>query len=122
MHLKKCKFVKSNGKLCQAKPIKGYSLCFRHNPLFLEASIVASQKGGQNRALQGQYGSEVILNSTSDVEKFIGVVINGVWIGKVPVPTGTAMGFLTKCWLEAHNSNELDKRVKSLEERIEKVK
>lgn len=114
----KCKFVKANREVCKANHINGSKFCFRHDPRYKEASIVASTKGGLNRTLQGVYGAEIRLGTPSDIREFIGTVISGVWTGKVPVPVGTSMGFLAKCWLEAHNAAELDNRVKLLEERI----
>lgn len=82
---------------------------------------MASVKGGQNRALQGVYGEEIRLSTPSDVRQFIGTVINGVWIGKLPVPVGTSMGFLAKCWLEAHSASEIQSRLEAIEEKINKL-
>lgn len=117
-----CRFIKTNGEVCKANHIKGSNFCFRHDPENKEAKMVASSKGGQNRALQGVYGTEIRLKSPSDVRKFIGIVINGVWSGKVPVPVGSSMGFLAKCWLEAHSASEIQTRLEAMEERISKIK
>ncbi len=99
----KCQFVKSNDETCRSNSINGSSYCFRHDPNNSEAQLLASRKGGQNRALQGVYGEEMSFSSPSDVRTFLGKVINGVWTGQVPVPVGTSMEFLAKWWLEAHS-------------------
>lgn len=116
----KCKKILNNKKQCRAFAQKGKDFCFRHDPTLKEIGLSASSKGGQNRVLQGIYGNEVILNSPSDIKNFIAIVINGVWTGLVPVPVGSSMGFLAKCWLEAHNSAEIQDRLEALEEKVER--
>src|SRR3972149_1755492 len=107
----KCQFIKSDNTQCRANHIKDSTFCFRHDPTSNEARIVASSKGGQNRVLQGVYGEKVKLTSPTDIRKFLGTVINGVWTGQVPVPVGSSMGFLAKCWLEAHSASEIQARL-----------
>lgn len=114
----KCSFIKPDGNLCQAKPVKDSSLCFRHNPSLREANLQASRRGGQNRALQGQYGQRVKLDTASDVKEFLSEVINRVWIGEVPVPVGTSMGFLVRCWLDAFEKSDLERRIDLLEKNV----
>ncbi len=116
-----CQFIKSDNTRCRANHIKGSSFCFRHNPASKEAGLVASSKGGQNRVLQGVYGDEIKLNSPSDIRNFIGTVINGVWTGQVPVPTGSSMGFLARCWLDAHEVSEVQTRMDELEKRLDSL-
>ncbi|MDO8269694.1 MAG: hypothetical protein Q7T54_03425 [Candidatus Levybacteria bacterium] len=117
----KCQFRKSNGEVCKSNHINESDFCFRHDPNNKEAKFLASRKGGQNRALQGVYGEEIVINSPTDIKKFLGSVINGVWTGKVPVPVGTSMGFLAKCWLEAHSISELQTRLVAIERKVDKI-
>ncbi len=119
MKNKQCSFIKANKTLCNAKPVKGSTLCFRHNPLFQEAQLVASSKGGRNRRLQGVYGHDITLKTPDDIQLFLGTVINAVWTGKVPVPVGSSMGFLTRCWLDAHEATEVQIRLDNLEKKLE---
>lgn len=121
MKNKKCNFVKKDKTLCNAKPTKGSNLCFRHNPLFQEAQILASKKGGENRALQGTWGQEIRLKTPDDIKTFLGGVINSVWIGDAPVQVGSALGFLTRCWLDAYEASEVTDRLDRLEKRLEKA-
>ncbi|SRR3989344_7449649 len=114
-----CSSVKSNNIKCRANRVKDSDFCFRHDPSKRLLQGLASKKGGQNRALQGAYGEEINISSPQEVRDFIGVVINGVWTGKVPVPVGTSMGFLAKCWLEAHSASEIQKRLENIEERLD---
>ncbi len=103
---------------CTAYSTNDSTSCFRHNPDKKQQQLLASTKGGQNRTLQGSWGPKVTLNSAQDIQTFLGDVINGVWTGEVPVPVGTSMGFLAKCWLEAHNAAEIDTRLEALEKRV----
>lgn len=106
---------------CNAYSIKDSNYCFRHNPDKKQEQLIASTKGGQNRVLQGVYGEEIQLNTPQDIKYFLGTVISGVWSGKVPVPVGSSMGFLTRCWLDAHEASELEKKIETLEERLQKA-
>ena len=114
-----CNYVKANRKKCQAKPVKGSEYCFRHNKDFKEQSIQASRKGGLNRRLQGAYGDSVKLTTPRDVTNFLGLVINNVWTGKIPVQVGTSMGFLSRCWLDAYDASDTNTRLKEIERRLD---
>ncbi|MDP2672156.1 MAG: hypothetical protein Q8O68_01450 [Candidatus Daviesbacteria bacterium] len=116
-----CKHVKTNGTQCQAKPVKGSEYCFRHNKDFKEQSIQASRKGGLNRRLQGAYGDSVKLTTPHDVTKFLGLVINNVWTGKIPVQVGTSMGFLTRCWLDAYEASDVEVKLKRIEQKLDRL-
>lgn len=114
----KCQHIKSNKTKCQAFAQAGQDYCFRHDPASSEAKLVASSKGGQNRALQGVYGTTVKLETPEDIKSFLGQVINGVWTGQVPVPVGSSMGFLTRCWLDSFEAADVTKRLDEIEEKI----
>lgn len=104
---------------CNAYSMKDGNYCFRHNPDTDQARALASSKGGQNRTLQGSWGHKVKLNSPKDIRVFLSQVINGVWSGEIPVPVGSSMGFLTRCWLDAHEASEVSDRLDELEEKID---
>lgn len=116
----KCQYIKSNKVKCQAFSQKDKDYCFRHDPENEVVSKLSSQKGGQNRALQGFYGKAVRLNNPEDIKKFLGQVINGVWSEGIPVPVGSSMGFLTRCWLDAYEASDVVKRLDEIEEKITK--
>lgn len=111
----KCQATKPDGTPCGAKSLRNGPYCFRHDPESKERSLVASSKGGLNRRLQGGYGEPQKLESPQDVKDFLGIVINSVWTGKIPVPVGTSMGFLTRCWLDAYETANLEKRISDIE-------
>lgn len=92
--------------------------CFRHNPKTKQKALDASQKGGANRAPIIAFPEELTLKTTKDIQLLLGKVINGVWQGKVPIKVGSSIGFLTRCWLEAYEKAELEKRVNDLETKL----
>lgn len=61
------------------------------------------------------------LESPEDVKSFLGQVINAVWAEGVPVPVGSSMGFLTRCWLDAYEVADVVKRLDEIEEKINKI-
>lgn len=117
----KCKKILKNGQLCQAFAQKGQDYCFRHDLKKGSLAIQASRKGGENRALRGVYGQEVSLDSPDDVKLFLSHVINGVWTGQVPVPVGSSMGFLTRCWLDTYEISNVVKRLDEIEEKLNRA-
>ena len=114
-----CKKILSNNQQCRACAQHGKEYCFRHDPEAKEAGIMASSRGGQNRALQGVYGDPVTLDSPQDVKDFLAKVINAVWSKGVPVPVGGSMGFLSRCWLDAYDASDVNKRLDSIEKRLD---
>ena len=114
-------FIKPDGQSCQANPMRGSDFCFRHNPEQKNNQVIASQSGGLNRRLQGEYGQEIILNGPKDINMFLGKVINAVWTGAVPVQVGSSMGFLARCWLDAYEVAEVDKRIEEIEKKLEEA-
>lgn len=114
-----CKYIKSDGLKCKAKPVNGSEFCFRHNKDYKEQSMLASRKGGLNRRLQGAYGDSIRLTTPRDVTNFLGLVINNVWTGKIPVQVGTSMGFLSRCWLDAYDASDTNTRLKEIERRLD---
>lgn len=117
----KCKKILKNNRQCQAFALRGQDFCFRHDPANKEATITASAKGGQNRALQGVYGASVMLERPEDVKRFLGEVINAVWAEGVPVQAGSSMGFLTRCWLDAYEASDVVRRLDEMDEKLNKV-
>lgn len=116
-----CKKILNNERQCQAFAQKCKDFCFRHDPKQLDNALIASQKGGENRQLRGIYGEAVEIKSPEDVKKFLGNVINAVWSEGVPVPVGTAMGFLARCWIDAFEASDIDKRLNELDEKVSKL-
>lgn len=117
-----CKKILNNNQRCRAFVQKNKAFCFRHDPSKLDVALQASRRGGENRALQGVYGTSIKLETPEDVKRFLGNVINAVWAEGVPVPVGSSMGFLTRCWLDAYEASDVVKRLDEIEEKIKNLK
>lgn len=117
----KCQAFKADGTPCQANHITNSNFCFRHDPGTKKASLLASRNGGLNRGLHGPWGQNVKLETPADLKSFLAQVINGVWSGTVPVPVGSSMGFLARCWLDAHEKSQLEVRLDEIEAKLDKT-
>lgn len=111
----KCQAIKSDGTQCGANSQISSSYCFRHDPKAKKMGLLASSKGGQNRRLQGQYGTLQQLQSPKDIKNFIGIIMNSVWTGEIPVPIGSSLGFLARCWLDAHETSQMQDQLERIE-------
>lgn len=58
------------------------------------------------------------INSPEDIKNFLAKVINGVWSQEVPIPVGTSMGFLSRCWLDAYEKTDMEVRLKKVEAKL----
>jgi len=116
-----CKKILNNNQQCKAFAQKGNDYCFRHDSKQKENALVASQKGGENRILRGVYGDTVEIETPEDVKRFLSVVINAVWSEGVPVQVGSSMGFLTRCWLDAYEASDVNKRLDEIEGKLENL-
>lgn len=119
----KCNFIKQDGLQCEANSILDSDLCFTHNPAMQESKMIAVTKGGLNRKHYESYGDDLLLETTSDIKRLLGEVINGVWTGKIPAnqPANT-FGFLARCWIDANQAMEFEDRLDVLEKKLEKLK
>lgn len=120
----KCKYVKTNGINCMANAISDSEFCFMHDPQNEEAKLAAVTKGGlSSKKFLLHNNEEVVLETAVDAKRFLGLVINGVWCGEIPAtPVANTLGFLVRCFLDAHEKSEIEARLVELEKSIEEVK
>ena len=105
-----CKAYKTDGTPCNANATSNNEYCFSHNPEYAQEKLEAVQKGGYaSRKYLLDNDEEVVLNDAADAKVFLGRVINGVWRGEIPAtPVGTALGFLIRCFLDAHDKADIE--------------
>ena len=116
-----CKFTKKDKNQCKAHAISNSDFCFRHDPKSVKKALKASKSGGANRSKSVSFNEEIKLKNSKDIQRFLGKIINGVWNGQVPVKTASSLGFLTRCWLDAHDKSDIEKRLDDFEDRLMKV-
>lgn len=118
----KCKFIKPDGKKCNANATSGSEFCFSHNPDYAEQKILAVRKGGLNRKNYKAYGETLSLETPQDIKRLLGEVINQIWTGRMPSNNpANSIGFLARCFLDAHEASEVENRLNELEERLTKA-
>lgn len=113
-----CEYILKNKARCRAKSVTGSKFCFRHDPTLTHKALQASKKGGMKRNDYLSYDETITLKTTADIQVLLGKVINGIWQGKIPTKVGSSIGFLTRCWLDAYEKAELERRVADLEKRV----
>lgn len=121
--MNQCQFIKQDGTRCEANSVNDSEFCFSHNPESKEAKLAAVIKGGLNRKHYQAYGEPIIIEKPEDIKKLLAETINGVWTGKIPAgqPANT-IGFLARCWIDAHQTFEVENRLEIIEKSLEKLK
>lgn len=113
-----CAFIKKDKERCNAHSLKKSMYCFLHDPGSMHEALQASRDGGANRSRSISFTEELPLKTPSDIQSLIGKTINGVWQGKIPTKVGSAIGFLARCWLDAHEKADLENRIAKIEEQL----
>lgn len=118
-----CKKKLDTGNQCKAQAMRGKAYCFRHEPTMTERALEASINGGERRrVLHQRYGEPVSLDTPEDIKRLIGDTINSVWLGEMPTNSpANSIGFLARCWLDAHEQSTLEERLNQLEEKVSKA-
>lgn len=119
----KCHFIKPDGE-CRANAIHGSDYCFMHDPLKEQERKVAIAKGGAApKKFLLNNNEDVIMNTPADAKSFLSKVINGVWRGEIPAtPVANTLGFLVRCFLDAHEKSEIEARLDDIEEKLNNSK
>jgi len=118
----KCKYIKEKGEACQANVINESNYCFMHDPTKSKERALAVRKGGfaKKRILLDNQ-EEIVLKDSRGAKEFLSKLINAVWRGQIPAtPVANTLGFLVRCFLDAHEKSDLEERIDKLEEKITK--
>ena len=120
-----CKFIKQDGKQCQANAMRNKEFCFTHHPDTKELVKEAGRKGGKVSI----YDKGLVLIEPIDILKNRKTIL---WIladtinrvrrvrpdGSLDIKTANAIGFLCSKMIEAQNEVEIEKRIDKLEEAL----
>ena len=123
MNVTKCKQVKKGGQPCDARPVAGSEFCFFHDPERADARRNAQQRGGQgNQAASLPTDTpDLPLNTTQDVASLLAMTINQIRRGELDPKIGNTVGYLSGILLKAQEQGELEKKIKILEDVIQKT-
>lgn len=113
-----CKFIKTNGKQCQANALEGLSYCFFHEPSIADKRKKALSSGGKQRK-KPVLLEEIKINSIADVLPLLNKCINEVRTGELNSKNANTIGYLVNIVLETLKITEIDKRLKEVENAIQ---
>lgn len=117
----KCTFIKENGIQCKANSQLESSYCFTHDPDKKEERALAVKKGGlAPKKVSLNFQEDLVLDDAKDAKVLLAKIINGVWNGEIPAtPVANTLGFLIRCFLDAHDKADIETRIETIENKIE---
>ena len=117
-----CAQIKSDGSKCRTRPLKGSRLCFFHDPDRVEERLSAARKGGERGKIATLPGDtpDVQLATAQDMVSLMAETISQVRRGQIDPRIATAVGYLANITLKAREHGELEDRLKTLEEEVER--
>ena len=114
-----CKFIKSNGKQCNANAMRDSGFCFTHNPATKEAKKEAVTKGGKSPKKNYNPLLPVKIEDSADVAQLLSKTINEVRAGEIDLRVANCIGYLSGHLIKALEVSDLEKRVEEIEKHIE---
>lgn len=94
-----------------------------HDPTKAQERSIAVTKGGKAPKRFLLNNEKVNLENASDAKQFLSKVINGVWSGEIPAtPVANTLGFLVRCFLDAHEKAEIEARLDMIEKEVQRIK
>lgn len=128
---KRCKQLKDGGERCKARPLIGSLYCFFHHPDKAIERRAAQKRGHANSVAPGTKHSvdlktlppgtpNVKIKSANDVTRLLALTVNQVRRGEIGVRVATAVGYLSSYILKSREQGELEERLATIEEFMEK--
>ena len=117
--LMQCKFIKSNGKQCNANAMRNSELCFTHNPETKEAKKEAVVRGGKSPKKNYNPLLPVKIEDSSGVVKLLVKTINEVRTGEIDLRVANCLGYLSGHLIKAMEVSDIEKRVEEIEKQLE---
>jgi len=110
-----CKYIKPDGKRCQAKAMKGNDYCFSHNPDTKIEKHLAVVKGGFASKKVKLNLEPLSIKTPQEIGKLLEDTINKVRSGEMPPNIANTIGYLAGHALKALEAFNLDQRVEMVE-------
>ena len=113
---KKCKFIKSNGKQCQAWAMEDSDFCFTHNPKMEKERKEAVIRGGKSPKRNYIPLEPIEVKDNKDVVKLIVQTINEVRRGVIDIRVANCIFYGSGQLIKALEIANLEERVSKIEE------
>ena len=115
MTKKQCKYLKKNGELCNARPVRKTDYCFSHNPDTKKEKHLAVVKGGLNSKKVNLDLEPLNIKTAQEVSILLEDTINGVRGGEIPTRIANTIGYLAGHALKAIEVVKLANKVEIVE-------
>ena len=113
---KKSKFIKSNGKQCQAWAMEDSDFCFTHNPKMEKERKEAVIRGGKSPKRNYIPLEPIEVKDNKDVVKLIVQTINEVRRGVIDIRVANCIFYGSGQLIKALEIANLEERVSKIEE------
>ena len=114
-----CKFLRQDGRACEARAMAGSDFCFFHDPAAVKPRRDAQQRGGRKKlrvpALDSVPTRDFDLSDPKDITKLLAYAVNRIVRGEIDPKCAYALGYLADCSLRAFNAGTLAERLTHLE-------
>lgn len=114
---KRCKFIKSNGKQCEAWAMKDSNYCFLHNPDISdkEKKTIQSKGGQANKIKVLKPLPPIKINHSKDIVLLLEDTINKVRGGEMDLKVANCLGYLAGHLIKAIEIAKLEDRIETVE-------
>lgn len=115
-----CKFIKPNGKPCQAYAVLDSDYCFWHSPAMLEQRIQARKKGGLHRHVMSKrvIPTNYNIKTIDDVLQILKDAVNDACLLENSQARARTIGYLCQIVIKGLEVSELESRISNLERRL----
>jgi hypothetical protein len=113
----KCKFKKSNGKVCGANAMHGTEFCWFHTPnISDENKKLASSKGGKaNSDIPDPKLPEITISNPQDIPALLIDAILNVREDRMELRKGSVIAYLSSTLLKAYEVSDISTRIENIE-------
>ena len=113
-----CKAKTTSGKQCQAKPLRGKSYCFTHDPQSAQKRAQAHRKGG--RATRTPHGAVILpaqVRTLDQAREILHYTLSEIENMPNSLPRARVLIALFDSFIKSIEIGELEERIAALEER-----
>jgi len=120
-----CRFRKSNGERCQARPMRGQSFCFWHSPEHSQEATEARRLGGLRRRKEKITGGVYDFEGLEDVPKIrrlLEIAVVDTLTLEPSIARSRTLAYLVQMELKCLEVGEVERRLSVLEGYFEEWK
>ena len=109
-----CKSTRADGNRCQAEAQSGSTYCYWHDPATRDQMLEASRRGGKKGRREADIPEAEPL-SPEKARAILAGLAEALISGAMSAETARAVGYLLQIEQKIYDTQELEKRIESLE-------